>query len=175
MASKAIIIGIVVFLALVGAVVIFTQFGSNGTDEIACSEDGKSCPDGTVVGRVPPSCEFAPCPNQTFQEEPPTEMQSVTEYIIEADDRGFYMNGADIDSISAPIGASDAAVKITFKVRTTNVYYGGLQFKGCGLDTGKVSPGGSITVEFTAASTCTITSYWPSSSRVKDNLQVVVG
>lgn len=28
-----------------------------------CTEDAKLCPDGSSVGRVPPSCEFAPCPN----------------------------------------------------------------------------------------------------------------
>ncbi len=27
-----------------------------------CPEDAKVCPDGTVVGRVPPDCEFEPCP-----------------------------------------------------------------------------------------------------------------
>jgi len=172
MASKAVIFSIIAFVVVAAGVIIFMQFGSNGTDEIACSKDGKSCPDGTVVGRVPPSCEFAPCPNQTSQETPPEMPPPVTEFPIEADDRGFYINGADTGSISAGSGEE---LKITFNVRTTNVYYGGLDFRGCGQDTEKVSPGGSTTVEFTAASTCTITSYWPSSSRVKDNLQVVVG
>jgi len=27
-----------------------------------CTQDVKQCPDGSYVGRVPPSCEFAPCP-----------------------------------------------------------------------------------------------------------------
>ena len=27
-----------------------------------CTQDVKICPDGSGVGRVPPSCEFAPCP-----------------------------------------------------------------------------------------------------------------
>jgi hypothetical protein len=29
---------------------------------VACPADAKICPDGTAVGRVPPDCEFAPCP-----------------------------------------------------------------------------------------------------------------
>ncbi|MDD1677799.1 MAG: hypothetical protein LUO93_01260 [Methanomicrobiales archaeon] len=29
---------------------------------VACTADAKICPDGTAVGRVPPDCEFAPCP-----------------------------------------------------------------------------------------------------------------
>lgn len=30
---------------------------------VACTMDAKICPDGSAVGRVPPSCEFAPCPS----------------------------------------------------------------------------------------------------------------
>jgi len=28
----------------------------------ACTMDAKICPDGTAVGRIPPNCDFAPCP-----------------------------------------------------------------------------------------------------------------
>lgn len=31
-------------------------------DGVACTMDAKICPDGTAVGRIPPTCEFAPCP-----------------------------------------------------------------------------------------------------------------
>jgi putative hemolysin len=34
-------------------------------EPIACTMDAKICPDGTAVGRIPPDCEFAPCPNET--------------------------------------------------------------------------------------------------------------
>jgi hypothetical protein len=30
----------------------------------ACTLDVRGCPDGSFVGRVPPSCEFAPCPGE---------------------------------------------------------------------------------------------------------------
>ena len=30
--------------------------------EVFCTEDVKTCPDGSFVSRVAPSCEFAPCP-----------------------------------------------------------------------------------------------------------------
>lgn len=33
----------------------------------ACTMEAKICPDGTGVGRVPPSCEFAPCPTTATQ------------------------------------------------------------------------------------------------------------
>jgi len=29
---------------------------------IICTMDAKQCPDGSYVGRVPPNCDFAPCP-----------------------------------------------------------------------------------------------------------------
>lgn len=31
---------------------------------VACTMEAKECPDGTFVGRVPPTCEFAPCPGK---------------------------------------------------------------------------------------------------------------
>lgn len=30
--------------------------------QVACTQEAKLCPDGSAVGRVGPSCEFAPCP-----------------------------------------------------------------------------------------------------------------
>lgn len=38
---------------------------SPADDDIACTMDAKQCPDGSFVGRVAPSCEFAPCPSST--------------------------------------------------------------------------------------------------------------
>jgi hypothetical protein len=29
-----------------------------------CTMEAKQCPDGSYVGRVPPRCEFAPCPGR---------------------------------------------------------------------------------------------------------------
>ena len=33
-----------------------------------CTYDAKICPDGSSVGRLPPSCEFAPCPTVSQKE-----------------------------------------------------------------------------------------------------------
>lgn len=38
--------------------------GSGGSDDVVCTMDVKLCPDGSSVGRVAPSCEFAPCPEE---------------------------------------------------------------------------------------------------------------
>ncbi len=35
---------------------------ANPDDGVLCTMDAKLCPDGTSVGRIPPNCEFAPCP-----------------------------------------------------------------------------------------------------------------
>jgi hypothetical protein len=33
-------------------------------DGVACTADAMQCPDGSFVGRVPPSCAFATCPGR---------------------------------------------------------------------------------------------------------------
>lgn len=34
-----------------------------------CTQDAKLCPDGSYVGRIPPSCDFSPCPSATSSDE----------------------------------------------------------------------------------------------------------
>ncbi|HRN70752.1 MAG TPA: hypothetical protein PLS49_06240 [Candidatus Woesebacteria bacterium] len=31
---------------------------------VVCTMEAKICPDGSSVGRMPPNCEFAPCPGE---------------------------------------------------------------------------------------------------------------
>ena len=38
-----------------------------GDSEVVCTMDVKQCPDGASVSRVPPDCEFAPCPEEKAQ------------------------------------------------------------------------------------------------------------
>jgi len=54
------------------------------------------------------------------------------------------------------------------------VYYGGLDFRGCGVNTPTIPPGGSTSIQFTAGSNCQITSYWPTSGVVKSSFLVSV-
>lgn len=56
--------------ALIGIILLLSgRFNFQGNklpgNEVACTQDAKVCPDGSTVGRVPPSCEFAPCPGET--------------------------------------------------------------------------------------------------------------
>ena len=39
-------------------------------NRLPCTMEAKICPDGSSVGRVPPDCEFAPCPDETVSESP---------------------------------------------------------------------------------------------------------
>jgi hypothetical protein len=39
-----------------------TATNTNQPSNVACTQEAKLCPDGSSVGRMPPSCEFAPCP-----------------------------------------------------------------------------------------------------------------
>ncbi len=55
-----IILGSLVLAALVGAVTLLSH--RTRVSETACTMDARMCPDGSYVGRIGPSCEFAPCP-----------------------------------------------------------------------------------------------------------------
>lgn len=33
-----------------------------GEEGVVCTMEAKICPDGSSVGRMPPNCEFSPCP-----------------------------------------------------------------------------------------------------------------
>lgn len=61
--------------------------GKQGT---ACTLEAKICPDGTGVGRVPPNCEFAPCPSASPQGKPTDETANWKTYINSGE--GFSFN-----------------------------------------------------------------------------------
>lgn len=37
------------------------------TEPVACTMEARECPDGSFVGRIPPSCSFSPCPSPIKQ------------------------------------------------------------------------------------------------------------
>lgn len=104
----------------------------------------------------------------------PSASTTVKEMRINADDKGFYtVDGDKITSINVKFGEK---WRITFKTLTTNVYYGGLEYKSeqYNFATGKVAPGKETEVEITALEDGEIKSYWPSSDVLKSTLQVNV-
>ena len=89
------------------------------------------------------------------------------EFTLEADDSGFYPN----QIITVPKGSR---VKIHFIVRTSNVYYGGLDFRSSKFKTESVKPGATTDVEFIADESFAFTSYWPLSNVQKTSGSVIV-
>ncbi|PIR89466.1 MAG: hypothetical protein COU07_01020 [Candidatus Harrisonbacteria bacterium CG10_big_fil_rev_8_21_14_0_10_40_38] len=58
-----------VLLLVLGALFyIGIRWAQNVHEEASfCTLDGKICPNGAVVGRIPPTCEFAPCDTQKWK------------------------------------------------------------------------------------------------------------
>ena len=56
MKTKVIVMIILIIVGILFAIQLLNK------KPIACTADAKICPDGTGVGRVPPDCEFKPCP-----------------------------------------------------------------------------------------------------------------
>lgn len=85
---------------------------------------------------------------------------SGTEFTINAND-----DTADIKTLNVKKGDT---VKVTFKVDTSGVYYGGLEFKSDVVSTKPLKPGESETVTFTADKSFDFTPYWYQSQVKKD-------
>jgi|GEM_PF-4565476 len=88
----------------------------------------------------------------------------------------FTIEGDDNVIFPAEIKARRGdAVRITFKTRTTNVYFNGLDFRGGKyFNTGTILPGGMKTIEFTADQSFEFQSYWPASGVLKATGKVVI-
>ena len=85
---------------------------------------------------------------------------AIRELNISADDSSYEPAGA------LSVNSGDT-VRITFTVKTEDVNFGGLDFRGGPVDTGPIDPGQSKTVEFTAESSFDIQSFWPGSGVMK--------
>lgn len=75
--AKKILVVIAVPVLCVGAYLIFSALRGS-REPVACTMEARICPDGSAVGRVGPSCEFAPCPDAPSVA-PGTAMLSVDE------------------------------------------------------------------------------------------------
>lgn len=114
----------------------------------------------------PPNPVISPEPSAT-KSSPDIVEPAIQEFKLEADDRGFY----PMSILEVKTGAT---VKIHFFVRSSNVYYGGLDFRSPAFKTKQIVPGGSVTVEFVADQSFDFSSYWPLSNVLKATGKVVV-
>ncbi|MES2216084.1 MAG: hypothetical protein V4481_02200 [Patescibacteria group bacterium] len=72
--TTSLIVTLVVLVVVVGIIIAIVRpsspasTGSNPPvstivpSGVACTMDAKACPDGSYVGRIPPTCQFAACP-----------------------------------------------------------------------------------------------------------------
>ncbi|HYF10633.1 MAG TPA: hypothetical protein VD967_03480 [Candidatus Paceibacterota bacterium] len=71
--------GVILLFLLAGAFFLFGRNSVNisGAQEPSslCTMDVKLCPDGSYVGRIPPSCAFATCPVPGGAEEPDVDVK----------------------------------------------------------------------------------------------------
>lgn len=96
---------------------------------------------------------------------PPTAPTRVA-FTIEADDASFSQTEIRV--------TRGATVSLTFRVRTTGVYYGGLDVRSTAFNTGTIPPGGIKTVSFIANSSFDFSSYWPLTNTLKTTGHVIV-
>jgi len=88
-------------------------------------------------------------------------------FTLAADDSGFY----PANTVSVPKGTQ---VSITFRVKTENVYYGGLDFRSSQFQNASALPGQLASVSFIANNSFLITSYWPNTGQRKADLTIEV-
>ena len=108
-----------------------------------------------------------PAPTTAAEPTPTTVAPGLVELKVEADDSGFYPS--NIITV-----AKGSKVKLHFLVRSTGVYFGGLDFRSDKFKTETVKPGGTASVEFSADESFNITSYWPVSNTSKAALRIEV-
>jgi len=101
----------------------------------------------------------------------PVEAADLIEFMIVGDDRAFYIDTISIESITVP---KNVDVRITFMTAVKGVYFGGLDFTGCGIRAAGLNPGDTRTVTLNVDKNCEIRSTWPATSRLKDILMVIV-
>ncbi len=140
------------------------------SDVTFCTQDARQCPDGSYVGRVGPSCEFAACPalqnlQKTTQEKPdPKAVQSTmtalntattTTLEIRYTDRGFAPQTITVDRGTTVffINNSNKAFWPTTDA-AAEVKPNGTTIKTEIFDAGTaIVPGGKYQYEFTTAGT----------------------
>jgi len=117
--------------------------------------------DTTQTTATNPTPTPSPTPNPNPTPSPtPAVTSPIQSFTIAADD-----SGATPSQISVPAGT---IVEITFNVASTNVYYGGLDFRSSVVNSGTVHSGESKTISFTATKSFAFTPYWPASQVAKN-------
>lgn len=98
----------VVFVLIIAAFLIFTFYFLPKKNGVSCTQEAKFCPDGSYVGRIPPKCDFAPCPSTDSTSSPQASSGQIpsAKQVINL----FYYNQIRDIEISGDISCSREAV-----------------------------------------------------------------
>ncbi len=88
----------------------------------------------------------------TKPSKPTTVTPAKTSFLVEVDDSGFYP--------ASGTAKKGSTVTVTFKSRTSNVLYNGLNIRSNKYDVGYVKGGTSKSVTFPAEATITFSAFW---------------
>jgi hypothetical protein len=61
---------ILLFGTVIAWAILVVDFGTDNTVGQPCTLEAKICPDGSLLGREGPNCEFPDCPNQAASIKP---------------------------------------------------------------------------------------------------------
>lgn len=124
-------------------------------------------PPAQQVQQTPPVQVIPPTKQEAPKNTTPLQIGQVRVFNVEADDSGFYPSSEEVNK--------GDEVTINIKVRTTNVYHSGLDFKSDLFNSPSTSPGDTWTSPtFNIQSTLTIGSYWPTTSVHKKDFVIKV-
>ncbi|MBP8590951.1 GerMN domain-containing protein [Candidatus Shapirobacteria bacterium] len=80
--KKVILSAVIILLIALGAWWFLAGEGSK-EETVACTMEAKICPDGSSVGRIPPQCNFAPCPKEELiQVEVPQANEAISSPLV---------------------------------------------------------------------------------------------
>jgi len=133
---------------------------------VFCTMDAKLCPDGSAVGRVPPKCEFAPCPGPGSEKPKDSPENSSPQGSRETVDLAQCVPGT---GFNRTVGFGSASLEIledrgdTCLIRTTNEVEGSYTVNQCTVpqNVGALS----FTITDTGADFSLIDKYCTSKSR----------
>ena len=114
--------------------------------QTGCTKDAKVCPDGSVVGRVPPDCNFSPCPGG--------ESDSSIEEDGAEQVKTFTLTAKKWDFIPSTISVKKGDT-VKLKIESIDVSHG-FALPDFGINE-RLEPGDIVEIEFVADKTGTFT------------------
>ena len=89
--------------------------------QVFCIQDAKRCPDGSFVGRIPPSCNFALCPNeQVLQNQTQQIEQRVNQINSETIQTNTIQNQTQLEASTTITSPNPSPITINFTDRGFN-------------------------------------------------------